>query len=210
MCVRAGCLAGPGGGAKGRRPGATTGCSATHDTAVSLSAATGRPKGSLACQTRPPGAASRCLPPSCGTGGPGCRNITGPDWRDPKAQVRPIPPLFPQDRSADRAATEPGHIRHEGGCGEARARGAVLQAPALDRSRRPDGKGCATRILQGCGKGAAIGQLRTGDMLWISRRSGLLEHRCVTAGDLLDRECPVVVAVHLLEHAPRASFVLVR
>ena len=36
-------------GAKGRRPGATTGCSATHATAVSLNAATGRPKGSLTC-----------------------------------------------------------------------------------------------------------------------------------------------------------------
>ena len=47
MCVRAGCLAGPGGGAKGRRPGETTGCSATHDSAVSLSAGTGRTKGYL-------------------------------------------------------------------------------------------------------------------------------------------------------------------
>ena len=155
MCVRAAGLA----RCRRRRQGTSPGgdnwvqCNARYGS--KLIGRHGRRKGSLACQTRPPGAASRSAPyryPSpvppecccwpwlaclqCGTARPGCRNITGPDRRDPKAQVRPIPSLFPQDRSADRAATEPGHIRHEGGCGEARARGAVLQAPALARSPR--------------------------------------------------------------------------
>src|SRR5689334_25249670 len=50
---------------------------------------------------------------------------------DPQARIRRIPALFAQDQSQDRQAPQPRHLQVARRGGEARARGAVLQAPLI-------------------------------------------------------------------------------
>src|SRR5207248_10491734 len=63
-----------------------------------------------------------------------CRGNGGGD--DPQAQSRRIPALFAQSQSEDRPQAQSRHIQVTRGGREARARGAVLQAPLRETSAR--------------------------------------------------------------------------
>src|SRR5436190_1643482 len=56
-------------------------------------------------------------------------------YDDPQAQDRRVPPVLAQDRSEDRQAPQPRHLRDARQGREARARSAVLQAALMRRSR---------------------------------------------------------------------------
>src|SRR6266480_5244734 len=57
------------------------------------------------------------------------RATNTPKAHDPQAQVGRIPAVFPQEGPAHRQAPQPRHLCEPAGGREARARGAILQAP---------------------------------------------------------------------------------
>src|SRR6266487_1020467 len=59
------------------------------------------------------------------------RAASTPNDHDPQAQVRPVPAVFAQKGSAHRQAPQSRHVCEPAGRQEARARGAILQAPRL-------------------------------------------------------------------------------
>jgi hypothetical protein len=58
---------------------------------------------------------------------------------DSQAQVRQIPPVFPEDRSEEREAAKSGHLQDARCCGEARTGGSVFQTRIDELSLLPVG-----------------------------------------------------------------------